>query len=98
LKIRNIRSAGQRPAADFAPVSPQYFGTLRIPLLEGRDFTERDDASSPQVMIVNQAFAQRYFPGEHVLGKKLKPGAVMGSPRGRPGEKLSAWWETSGFR
>jgi putative ABC transport system permease protein len=80
--------AGQRPAADFTPVSSQYFSTLQIPLLEGRDFTERDDASSPQVMIVNQAFAQKYFPGEHVLGKKLKPGAGNGKPEGPPWREI----------
>jgi hypothetical protein len=38
--------AGQLPVSDFTPVSPQYFGTLQIPVLEGLDFTERDDASS----------------------------------------------------
>jgi predicted permease len=80
--------AGQRPAADFAPVSPQYFGTLQIPVLEGRDFTERDDATSPQVMIVNRAFAEKYFPGEHVLGKKLKPGAGNGKPEGPPWREI----------
>jgi predicted permease len=59
-----------------------------MPLLEGRDFTERDDASSTQVMIVNQAFAQKYFPGEHVLGKKLKPGAGNGKPEGPPWREI----------
>jgi putative ABC transport system permease protein len=80
--------AGQRPAANFTPVSPQYFGTLQVPVLEGRDFTERDDASSPHVMIVNHAFAQKYFPGENVLGKKLKPGAGNGKPEGPPWREI----------
>jgi putative ABC transport system permease protein len=80
--------AGQLPNADFAPVSPQYFDTLQVPVLEGRDFTERDDANSPQVMIVNQAFAQKFFPGEHVLGKKLKPSAGNGKPEGPPWREI----------
>jgi len=59
---------GQLPTADFAPVSPQYFDTLQVPVLEGRDFTERDDATSPQVMIVNQAFAKQFFNGAPLRG------------------------------
>lgn len=79
---------GQQPSADVAPVSPGYFSTMRIPLLEGRDFSERDDENTPQVMIVNQAFAQKFFPGESVLGKKLKPGAGNGKPGGPPWREI----------
>jgi predicted permease len=57
-------------------------------VLEGRDFTERDDVTSRQVMIVNRAFAEKYFPGEHVLGKKLKPGAGNGKPEGPPWREI----------
>jgi putative ABC transport system permease protein len=70
---------GQHASADLTPVTPEYFRTMQVSLLEGRDFTERDDMKSAQVMIVNQAFAQKYFPGQNVLGKKLKPGAGNGS-------------------
>jgi putative ABC transport system permease protein len=73
----------QQPFADLTPVSPGYFGTMQIPVLEGRDFSERDDPKAPQVMMVNRAFAEKYFPGENVIGKKLKPGAGNGVP-GRP--------------
>jgi putative ABC transport system permease protein len=86
--LQHAAPAGQLPTADFAPVSPQYFDTLQVPVLEGRDFTERDDATSPQVMIVNQAFAQKFFPGEHVLGKKLKPSAGNGKPEGPPWREI----------
>ncbi len=80
--------AGQRPGADFTPLSPQYFSTMQIPILEGRDFSQRDDANAPQVLIVNQAFAQKYFPGEQVLGKKIKPGAGNGNPGGPPWREI----------
>jgi len=73
---------GQHASADLTPVSPEYFRTMQIPLLEGRDFTDRDDMKTAQVMIVNQAFAQTFFPGQNALGKKLKPGA--GSGAGEP--------------
>ena len=79
---------GNQPAADVTPISPQYFSTMQVPVLEGRDFSERDDASAPQVLIVNQAFAQKYFPGEQVLGKKLKPGAGNGKPGGPPWREI----------
>ena len=79
---------GQRPSADLTPVSPEYFRTMQIPMLEGRDFSERDDMKSLQVMIVNHAFAQKFFPGEEVLGKKLKPGAGNGTPGGPPWREI----------
>ncbi len=80
----------QQPFADLTPVSPGYFSTMQMPVLEGRDFSDRDDIKAPQVMIVNRAFAATYFPGENVLGKKLKPGAGGGAPGGR------AWREIVG--
>jgi len=79
---------GRRPSADFSAVTPQYFGTMQTPLLKGRDFTERDDVNSTQVLIVNQAFVDRYFPGEEVLGKRLKPGAGNGKPEGPPWREI----------
>ncbi len=54
-----------------ATVAPGFFETLRIPLLEGRDFTERDDRDSAPVAIVNQTFAQRYFKGGSPLGRRI---------------------------
>ncbi len=72
----------QQPFADLTPVSPQYFSTMQIPVLQGRDFSDRDDAKAPQVMIVNRSFAEKFFPGENVIGKKLKPGAGGGAPGG----------------
>ncbi|HLK63295.1 MAG TPA: ABC transporter permease [Bryobacteraceae bacterium] len=62
---------GESPNASSAMVGPDYFATMRIPLLEGRDFTDRDDPSSGPVSIVNQAFAQRYFHGESPVGRKI---------------------------
>jgi predicted permease len=77
-----------QPYADLTPVSPGYFSVMEIPLLDGRDFTERDDPNSSQVMMVNQAFAQKFFPGESVIGKKLKPGAGNGDPKGPPWREI----------
>jgi predicted permease len=54
-------------------VSPGYLDLMRIPLLEGRNFTEHDDEKdgSPSVMIVNQAFVQRFFAGRDPIGRKV---------------------------
>jgi predicted permease len=52
-------------------VSPGFFSAMRIPLLEGRDFDLRDDASSQKVMIVNQEFARRFLAKGAVIGRKV---------------------------
>lgn len=71
----------EEPSADIKVVTPNYFHTLNVPLVSGRDFTVHDDEKALQVVIVNQAFAQRYFPNENALGKHIRPGA---SNRGEP--------------
>ena len=65
----------ERPRANMAIVTPGFFRTVGVPLLEGRDFVVRDDATGAPVVIVNRAFADRFFPGEKVLGKRIEPGA-----------------------
>jgi len=55
-------------------IAPGYFKLLRIPLLEGRDFTDNDDARSAPVAVVNESFARRYFKGENPVGRKVRLG------------------------
>jgi predicted permease len=52
-------------------VTPGYFSLIGMPLLAGRDFSAEDDGQQPRVTIVNQHLAQRYWPGESPIGKKL---------------------------
>jgi predicted permease len=54
-----------------ATVPPGYFQFMGIRLLDGRDFTERDDAGAPTVIIVNETFARRFFRGLSPLGRKV---------------------------
>jgi putative ABC transport system permease protein len=68
----------EEPSADIKVATPNYFRTMNIPLLSGRDFSAQDNEKAPQVMIVNQAFAQRFFPNENAIGKHVKPGASNG--------------------
>jgi putative ABC transport system permease protein len=65
---------GDQPSADFFTISHEYFKTMQIPLLKGREFTDRDQKQAPGVIIVNQAFARKFFPGEDPVGKHIKPG------------------------
>lgn len=65
---------GDRPSADFFSIGLNYFKTLGIPQIKGRDFTERDEAKAPGVIIVNEAFARKFFPNEDPIGKRIKPG------------------------
>ena len=71
-----------RPRSDMAIVTPGYFSAMGIPLLKGRDFTDQDAAGGPPVLVVNQAFARKFFPGEDAIGKRIRPGA------GRPPQSL----------
>jgi putative ABC transport system permease protein len=73
----------EEPASSLRDVTPNYFATMRIPLLQGRDFDARETAQSGPVVIVNEALARQYFPGESALGKHIKPGISSG-----PGEPL----------
>jgi putative ABC transport system permease protein len=55
-------------------VMPGYFEAMRIPLIEGRYFDERDDARSPHTLIINDVVAHNVFPNENPIGKRLKMG------------------------
>lgn len=71
---------GQEPQNDEAPqaeikvVSPGYFQTMGMPLLQGRDFQSSDTAESPLVAIIDQSMAHRYWPNGGALGKRIRTG------------------------
>jgi putative ABC transport system permease protein len=70
----------QRQDSNFSAVSPQYFKTLRIPMLAGRDFNESDTTQSPRAAIVNQAFARLLGLGDNPIGMRFRREATPGSP------------------
>jgi putative ABC transport system permease protein len=57
--------------SDLEVVGGDYFSTLKVPLLRGRAFNERDTKDSPRVIIIDQAMAEQYFPGEDPIGKRI---------------------------
>ena len=56
----------------YSIISPGYFSALRIPLVAGRDFSERDDKDAPLAVIVNETMARRFWPGQNPVGHKLR--------------------------
>jgi len=61
----------ERPFIIIEAISPAWFKTMHVPLLAGRDFTEADKAGAPNVVIVNQALARRYWPNQNPIGKHI---------------------------
>ena len=64
--------------ARYHMATPGYFSAMGIPLLEGRFFTEADRSGAPWALIINQAMAQKYWPGEDVVGKRISFGRNQG--------------------
>ena len=77
-----VRIEGHEPAegesgttVDMNTVDAGYFETLQIPLVRGRGFTTADREGAPPVVVVNQAFVERFWPGEEPLGKRISRGS-----------------------
>nr|MBA2503680.1 ABC transporter permease [Pyrinomonadaceae bacterium] len=71
IEGRPPAAPGARTAARDAVLTPDYFRAMNIPVRRGRDFTERDTSGSPPVIMVNEAFARKYFKGEDALGERI---------------------------
>ena len=69
-----VLSVGQAPMINHAVVTPNYFHTMGIALLEGRDFTDADAAGAMRVTIVDERLARQYWPGASPLGKRIRFG------------------------
>jgi putative ABC transport system permease protein len=70
---RNLARNGSDKAS-LRFITPQYFSTLRIPLLRGRDIAETDDAAHVYTAVVSQSLATRYWPNEDAIGKRFQIG------------------------
>ena len=64
-------ASGDYPQAVYFNSSPNYFATMGIPLLQGRDFGSGDTFASPEVAIVNESMAKRFWPNERAIGNRL---------------------------
>ncbi|HKP87590.1 MAG TPA: ABC transporter permease [Blastocatellia bacterium] len=76
-----VAPPGQEPNANYRQVSPDYFLAMGIPILKGRAMTGQDTKTGPQVTVINETFARRYFPDEDPIGKRVLIGDDDPQPR-----------------
>jgi putative ABC transport system permease protein len=69
---------GERLTAHTRVVTPDYFRAMGIPLIRGRVIAETDGENAPKVIVINETFAKKYFPGEDPLGKRVTPTLAQG--------------------
>jgi putative ABC transport system permease protein len=79
-------ASADRPEVEQRTVIGDYFAAMRIPVLKGRVFTGQDRADTPRSVVVNEAFARRYWPGDEAVGKRL----------GFDDGPQQNWWEIIG--
>ncbi|MBE2213101.1 MAG: ABC transporter permease [Opitutaceae bacterium] len=68
----DLPEEGREPTAEVGTVSPDFFATLRIPVTRGATFSAGLKANDPPVVIVNEAFARRFWPGEDPIGRRVR--------------------------
>jgi putative ABC transport system permease protein len=72
---------GRRQSSTYFAISPDYFKAMGIRLVRGRAFSDRDNDTAPQVAIVSEAFARKYFPGQDAIGRQVTIGYNKTGPR-----------------
>ncbi len=75
---KSLPNPEEDPSADRYSISPNYLRAMRIPLLSGREFDERDVATSSMVAVVNESMARQFWPGEDPVGKRFHLGDTKG--------------------
>ncbi len=89
IEDRPLTSAGEVPRAAIVAATPGYFSALRLRVTEGRAFDRRDRDGAPPVVIVDQAFARRFWPAGGGVGRRVRVGATLGAD--------TAWHEIVGI-
>jgi putative ABC transport system permease protein len=77
---QSLDEQSRNPRANFQTVSSDYFRTVRIPLLRGRVFDERDKLDAPRVCLISESLAKRFWPAGDAIGQRLKLGKPEGGP------------------
>jgi len=81
IEGRPAPGPGEKQGAVYRIIRPDYFRTMGATLLKGRDFTAHDNDGSPPVVIINEQFAQRHWPNEDPIGKRIVVGDDDPNPR-----------------
>ena len=77
LEGQVVPDSATMPTASMRIVSPAYFGLMKIPIRAGRPFDTRDTATGPEVVLINERAAQRYFPGQNPIGQQIRVSAQL---------------------
>ena len=73
IEGRPVGAIAEQPMAQTRYISPDYFGAIGIPLRQGRFFSDHDRDNSVQVVVISEAMARRFWPGENPIGRRLTP-------------------------
>jgi len=87
---RPVPHAGEEPEAAFRLALPGYLETMKIPVVRGRSIEAGDTAAAPGVVVINEYMAQRYWPGEDAIGKRI----TLNNPSS---SKMPAWLTVIGI-
>jgi predicted permease len=80
IRVEGVRISESQTGPDRNAVGPHYFATMGIPIVLGRDFSERDGEAAPPVAIVNEAFARSYFGKESPIGRRIDQASDSKTP------------------
>jgi predicted permease len=93
----NVASGTADPVVNYSLITPDFFRTIRVPVVRGRDFNAGDNLQAPPVVVINEAMARRYWPGEDPIGKRVTVTIVAGEePReivGIVGDTANSRWD-----
>jgi putative ABC transport system permease protein len=100
IEGRPTPKMNEAPSAGLQTISPDYFSVLHIPLVAGRFFAETDDSNVQLAAIINRSMAERYWPGEDVVGKRIKLGKSDSESSwftvvGIVGDVRQNWWNSA---
>lgn len=78
IEGRPAADPGNMPSANYSVACPNYFRSMGIPILKGREFTDQDTLSAPAVMVINERMAREYWPNEDPVGRAIRLGGSDG--------------------
>jgi putative ABC transport system permease protein len=77
FRRRGEPDSADTPSAGMRIITPDYFKTMTIPLRAGREFDAHDDATGPEVVIINEQAARRFWPGQNPIGQEIRLGVSL---------------------
>jgi len=88
IEGRPLTNGPEHGGAEWNYVTWRFFDVFKIPVVRGRGLTERDDAASPPVVVINEAMARQFFKGEDPIGQRLIIGSGMGPDFAQPPREI----------